>query len=116
MLTNEELSWMRDTLEELMPDTCNILSVTNTSDGMGGYTESWGTATANVSCRLDTVQGSYRDLEGAIQTYQKLVLTVPHDTTLTAENRIEHSSVTYQVIQPTAGSWLGVLRAEVEKV
>ena len=47
MLSNAELTDMRDTIQDyLLPDTCNILSIARSSDGSGGFTEAWGTATA----------------------------------------------------------------------
>ena len=54
-LTAREVAQMQADAESLMPDTCTILSVAYTSDGEGGMTEAWGTATASVKC-LDSSQ------------------------------------------------------------
>jgi hypothetical protein len=115
MLSDKDLADMRNTIEDnLLPDTCYILTATSTSDGAGGFTDSWGTVT--VSCRLDTQHGRYTDLDGGLQTYKKLVLSLPYDTTISEANRVQYGSNTYQVVSVNEGSWLAVKRAEVEKI
>ena len=50
MLPDNELNAIRDELERLtMPGTAYILSGTLASDGMGGFTTTWGTA-STVKC------------------------------------------------------------------
>ena len=117
MLSNDELTDMRSTIQDyLLPDTCNILSLTSTSDGAGGFTDTWGTATASLACRLDRQGGRYTDMDGGVQTYKKLVLSLPYNATITEANRVEHGTNTYQVVSVNEGSWLAVKRAEVEKI
>lgn len=117
MLSNAELTDMRDTIQDyLLPDTCNILSIARSSDGSGGFTEPWGTATAGAACRLDTQNGKYMDLDGSVRSYKKLVFSLPYNTTITNANRIVHNSNTYQVVNTNEGSWIAVKRAEVEKI
>ena len=41
-LTARELAQMRADIEDLFPDTCDILSVAYTSDSEGGFAEAWG--------------------------------------------------------------------------
>ena len=117
MLSNDELSDMRSTIQDyLLPGTCNILSFAGTADGSGGFTEAWGTASANVACRLDTQTGRYQNLDGGVQTYKKLVLSLPYGTTITEANRVSHGGNLYAVVSTNEGSWLAVKRAEVQKV
>lgn len=117
MLSNDELTDMRTTIQDyLLPDTCSILSITRTSDGSGGFTETWGTASANVACRLDTQNGKYIDLDGSVRSYKKLVLSLPYNTTITNANRVLFSGNTFQVVNTNEGSWIAVKRAEVEKI
>ena len=99
LFTDADLTWMRATVEETMPDTCNILSVTQTSDGQGGFTETWGTATANVACRVDAQVRSDSDtvVGESERVYNRYIVTVPHDTTVTEENRIEANGFTMSV-------------------
>lgn len=111
------LTAMRSAIGELLPDTCNVLSVTNTPDGMGGNTQSWGTAGTAIACRLDMQTGMETDVGGAIQPFTRFILSVPYDTTVANANRIEHNSVTYSVISVnTNQSWIAVKRVELEKL
>ena len=117
MLSNSELSDMRSTIQDyLLPDTCNIISITRTSDSSGGFTEAWGTATASAACRLDTQNGKYMNLDGSVRTYKMLILSLPYNTTITTGNRVQYDGNTYQVLMVNEGSWLAVRRAEVEQI
>lgn len=124
MLTSAELARMQDDLEAAtLPDTCNILSLTRTSDGEGGWSESWGTATASVKCRLDSlasrglISAAAEQVQAAsLKPYNAWILTLPHDTTITEQNRVEVGSTTYNVISVDAGkSWEANVRAMLEK-
>jgi len=116
-LTTAELTQMRADIGDLLPDTCNILSVTQASDSQGGYTETWGTATASVSCRLDKRSGREAVSAGAVRTFGTWVLTLPHNTTITAAYRVEHGSVTYSVVHVDSDkSWIASVRAELEQI
>ena len=97
--TSSDLSWMQDEVEKTMPDTCNILSETQTSDGQGGFTSTWGTATASASCRIDAVITSDSDtVVGMSQRiYNRYIVTFPHDTTVTQDNRLEVNSYTLAI-------------------
>ena len=105
MLETNDLSYMRDALELLMPDTCSILSKTVTNDGAGGFTESWGTATASTRCRVDFSSGMMPMIGGAIQPFTKLELHVPYDTTLSADNEIVWGGNTYRIEPSSLQSW-----------
>ena len=116
-LTARELAQMRADIEDLMPDTCDILSVAYTSDGEGGMTEAWGTATANVACRIDYRSGSEKVTGGAIQPYSKAVLSVPYNTTISLTNRVKSGAYTWAILSINEGqSWQAVKRAELERV
>ena len=119
--SREIARWRSDLEDATLPDTCNLLTPTNTPDGMGGLTTTWGTATVGVACRLDRNPTQMRySIEamsgGAIQAYQRLNLTLPQGTTITELYRVEHGGVTYNVTSVNAGSWLACVRAEVERV
>ena len=116
-LSAEELAAMRDALDDLLPDTCHLLTATRTPDGQGGVTAEWGTVNANVSCRMDMRQGREVVAGGALQQYVSYMLTLPYDTTVTQSYRVEHNSVTYAVKSVnTNQSWIGIKRAELERV
>jgi head-tail adaptor len=116
MIPTSELAQIRSDLEQTLPDTCNILSLTRTSDSQGGWSEVWGTAGTSIACRLDFIAGGEGINSGALMPYSRAIVTLPHDTTIAATNRIEHDDVTYTVQAVNIGSWLGVKRASVEKV
>lgn len=119
MLSSRDLEYMRSTLEDLLPDTCVILSPTNASDGQGGYTVTWGTASANVKCRIDPGRKEmYERVTGAKLTpYSWWQLTLPYDTTIATNYRVVVNGATYNVVNPDDNkSWMGTLRVALMKV
>jgi head-tail adaptor len=112
----DELNQMRVSIEELtLPDVCNVLSLTRTADGQGGWTEAWGTAIASVACRLDARGGREALSADAIQPFSQWMLTLAHDVTVTAQNRIEHGGYTYNVVSlNTDASWQACKRVLLE--
>lgn len=116
MLSNTELTQMRADVADLMPDTCNILSLTTVPDGQGGQTETWGTATAGVACRIDAYRGKEMVSSDSLKPFNTYVVTVPYDTTITPANRVEKGSDTYNVTAvDTEKSWPVVRRVYVER-
>jgi SPP1 family predicted phage head-tail adaptor len=119
MLTSSELAEIRSAINELMPDTCTLLTRTDTSDGEGGFTESWGTASANVPCRLDSMRNVRANEQlgaGAIMPFHTFVLTLPYTTTITEQYRVKIASDFYQVKSvDTDKSWIASVRAFVER-
>ena len=111
------LAAMRDAIEELLPDTCNICSVTNTPDGEGGWTATRGTVGTAIACRLDVVQGRELLTGGALQSYTAYMLSLPYDAAMLPNYIVEHSSVDYAVKSINRGqSWSAVVRVEVERL
>ncbi len=116
-LTSGELARLRSDMEDTLPDTMNILSVTSTSDGAGGFTETWGTLTTGIACRLDPISPRGERLAaGVVTDYTSWMLTYPYGTTLTTAHRVEISGVSYNIISVNGGSWLAAGRATVGKV
>lgn len=120
MLTSSDLSGMREAIEALFPDTCNILTATETPDGFGGVSQSWGTASASVACRVDIVSRTNKDelVAGAsLRAFQETVISLPYDTVISATNRVEHGGYTYDVkATNTDQSWVAVRRATLERI
>ena len=115
------LTAMRDAIETLLPDTCNILSATEAADGQGGIIKTWGTSGTSISCRMDTIQGQRQGMEkvtaAAMQPYITYMLSIPYDTTITEKNRVEHNSDTFTVKSINENqSWIAVKRVELEKI
>lgn len=116
-LTAVELAQMRTDIETLLPDTCNLLTATNTSDGQGGYTQAWGTAASGVACRLDEIRSRETLAGAALRPTGQYMLSLPHSATITAAYRVEHGGLTYAVVGlNTDVSWRAVQRATLEKV
>lgn len=119
MLGSADLSYMRSSIDELLPDTANILSCTYASDGQGGYTQTWGTTSAGVRCRLDPgrKESSERLQGGAvILPYSYWILTLEHGASLSAEQRVRIGGDTYEVRSVDVGkSWSGSVRAAVTR-
>ena len=117
MLTNGELKQIRDVIETLLPDTCDILSATKASDGQGGYTTTWAASSESVKCRLDIKTGQEQDASGRLRPYQKATLSLPYDVTITTLDRVSCNSKTYNVTAVNnQQSWQGVTRCELEQV
>ena len=114
------LAAMRTAIGELLPDTCNVVSITNTSDGEGGVTKTRATTGTSIACRLDTEQSIYsgeRLTGGAIQPYLTYVMSLPYNTVISEANIIEHSSTDYAVKTINKGqSWKAVVRVQLERM
>lgn len=116
-LSAAELASMRAEVLYLMPDTCAILSATSAADGYGGYTVTWGTATASIACRIDSVRKSENQAGAALQPFHGYVLTLPYNATITTDNRVVYGGDTYNVLSVDSDkSWPVSVRCMVELV
>ena len=117
MLQNRQIADMRRTIEDLLPDLCNLLTSTYTSDGAGGGTVTWGTAVRNLACRVDEDRTEERITDPALRAHHRMMFTIPYDTTITEAYRIEHNGYTYNVTGVNTGtSWDLCRRARAERV
>lgn len=115
-LSSFELTGMRDAISLLLPDTCQIITITRTPDGYGGQTETRATASA-VAFRLDVETGSEMIAGGALQPFTKYKGSLPYDTTVTTTQQILHGGVNYAVTAVnTNQSWIAVKRVDLEKL
>jgi hypothetical protein len=115
-LSASDLEYMQASIEELLPDTCYILSPTLTADGAGGFTESFGTA-GTADCCLDAKSGGERTVGASIQPVFSYMLTLPFDTTILDTYRVEVDSNTFTVTSIDLGkSWDACLRVTLERV
>ena len=117
-LSSTELAAIRTDIAQLLPDTGHVLSVTNTSDGMGGFTETWGTATASVAYRLDPLRGREQLAGGAVDAFHTFQLTLAHSVTITTANRFKAADGTQFAVVSVdpEKSWKASTRAVVERV
>lgn len=111
------LEQMREDVECMLPDICDILTATQTLDDEGEAITTWGTAYADVACRLDYKQGREVTSGGAVQPFARAMLTLPYDTVLATNNRVQIGSAIFAVKSVNATqSWNVSVRAEVEAV
>jgi hypothetical protein len=119
-LSTSELAQMREAIEDDMPDTCDILQVTQTSDGAGGWSETWGTVTggSSVPCRLDFPNPGRESLANANLTpFKQGIVSMAYDVIITTANRISIGGEVYDVKGVNKNqSWIGVKRVAVERV
>lgn len=113
------LAAMRSAIAEMLPDTCNIITLTYTPDGYGGQTETRGTSSA-VAFRLDVISkmGTGEEVSaGAVQSFMSYKGSLPYDTTVTTNDQILHNGVNYAVtLVNTNQSWIAVKRVDLEKI
>lgn len=115
MLTNSELQFMRDSIEQLMPDRCNILSPVNTPNEEGGIVQTWGTIASNVPCRLDMKSSSEPAIGGALQIFTGYMLSLPYDQTIEETYNVVINSIQYAVTSINSQqSWRAVKRVTLE--
>lgn len=116
VLSAADLSYMRETVGQLLPDTCVLQTATSASDGQGGQTETWAAA-GTVACRLDNGSGSRANVARSVQPFSAWVLTVPQGTGISTAHRVVHGGESYSVIAvSTDGSWLACERASLERL
>ena len=119
-LTAKELTAIRNDINDLLPDTGYILSRSATSDGMGGQTETWGTAGTTIY-RLDPKMITGWSTEekvssGALRPFHSFILTLPYDTNIDTNNRFKDKDGTiYNVTSVDTGkSWIASKRCVLE--
>lgn len=98
LLSAGDLARMRAQQENYLPQTAVIERYSTSADGMGGFTESW-TAVGTVSCRLRPMEVEQREMVAGEQmiSESRWIVTVPHGTDVTAKDRLQISSRTFQV-------------------
>ena len=101
---------------DLLPDQCNVCTITNVPDGEGGFTQTRGTSGTAIACRMDVTQGREQVTGGAIQPYIAYKLSLPYDTVVGLTNIIEHNGVDYEVKSVNLSqSWKAVVRVDLER-
>lgn len=110
------LAAMREAISTLLPDTCNVITLTRAADGMGGHTDTRATATA-INCRLDVVTGREQIAGGGLQPFTSYMLSLPYDAAVVTTNEILHNGTNYAVKSVNQSqSWKAVVRVELEKL
>jgi hypothetical protein len=115
-LNASELAGMRDAIELLLPDTCNVCTITNTADAQGGVTKTRGTSGTSIPCRLDVITGREQLAGGAVAPFVSYKMSMLYDTVVNHSDIIEHNGVDYYVTGVNlAQSWKAVVRVDLER-
>ena len=120
LLSDDQLSAMREDVARMLPGTAIIQSVTISIDAAGNAVETWTAVTGGtVSCRLDPNM-SARQAErvgGAEGMKVDYLLTVPYDAPLTDSVRISIDGEIYEIRQiADAHGWNVSRRAWLSRV
>ncbi len=98
LLTAKELTDIRAEVEKMLPGTCTIMDRSTTRDAIGGGTATWGTASADVLCKLAPERAMVGGLGGQVSVYTGWVLSVPFDQAVTAGQRVVYDSDNFEVV------------------
>lgn len=74
----------------LMPDSCEIQSVTLTPDGYGDNTEVW-TTDETVACQVSDLSAREAQIADKLSEVVDYQITLPATTSVAAVNRIRHT-------------------------
>jgi len=91
-----DLQKIRAEQAKLMPETVYVQSLTRVSDGAGGWTETWQTV-ATTKGRISTQGGGETKRGGAVTAEVSIVVTLPHDTDLRQEDRLQIGGKQYEI-------------------
>ena len=99
LLSDAQVTSMQTTQDTGLPGTAVIYQRSDTSDGMGGYTEEWiaaGTADARLQIMISRGDTEYVT-GGQVTQVLDWWLTMPVDTTITAADRIRFGDRAFEV-------------------
>lgn len=100
MLTDADLAYMQGVQELAMPGTVYVLDMGTASDGMGGFTESWGTV-GTVTGRIYPVRRrAAMEQVGGAQAISETQWygTFPVGTQINARQRVKYGNRTWEVV------------------
>lgn len=105
MLSAVQLASMRATAAEAMPATGVVSRATMASDGMGGWSQTWGTVDT-VSCRVSP-PGNVRldQWTEKIQNRTPYILDAEQGSDIEPGDQVTIGSETYLVVGIMVGSW-----------
>ena len=117
MLSASQLSRMRDTQEDALPDTCTIQAPTVSKDAIGQPTKSWAARGTGIECRMSPREVRELVLGSRDTPVGEWVLTVAYDQTVETGDRVIYDSRTFEVVGVEKNeSWELVTRAGLMEV
>jgi len=115
MTSTSDLDKIKAEQEKLMPETVYVQRLTRTSDGAGGWSESWQTI-ATTKGRIAAKSGDENELGGKTTAITTYLITLPSDTELTNTDRLQINGQQYQIITPLDRSEKTALQVICEKL
>jgi len=90
LLTSDELDDMKDTQDSNLPETVYIQTLTETATTTSGRSQAWNTTTTTTG-RIATLgnSGEEREIASRLGSVQGYVVTLPADTAVTNQNRLQ---------------------------
>ena len=117
LLQGLDLTYMRAAMKTAMPDTVSIQRESQEADGQGGFIASWAEVYQNIPARLASRGGSESTDAGRLDTQLDFTLTVAYDQPITSDDRVIHSSGTYEVQSVDTGkSWTLSKRCQMRQI
>lgn len=99
-ISTKELTDMRALADDFFPDTCTIQTATESVDATGSPTVSWANTYTSVACRLDPIGNEGEVVNNlALQGRSGWMLNIPYGQAISIEDRVIHSSLTYEVMR-----------------
>ena len=89
---------MRHTVNTYLAGTAVIQTATRASDSQGGQTWTYA-ASGTVDARLSPALGGEAEVASRISERNAMVLTIPWETSIDADDRVVYQSVTYEVLE-----------------
>lgn len=114
LISQSDLTFMRATEEQAMSSTAVIYRPTYTNGALGSQLQSW-VAYGTVACDIWPIPRFDRERSSGNQELSKgeFYISVPHNTTVTVQDRLIIDSRTYEItFVPLNQSWLTNLRLE----
>jgi len=99
MLSSADIAAMRATLSASMPDNAQVQRALRTSDGAGGFAETW-TTIATVPCRVapSGLTPTEQVIAERVRSRAVWTLTLPAGTDVTTADRVIVGTRTYEVV------------------
>ena len=89
-------TWLRGLALLAMTSTCEIGTLTATSDDGGGASMTWAYA-AGIACRIDPAGDGEQAVADRLTSRATHIVTLPAGTTVTGDNRLRVDGTVYEV-------------------
>jgi head-tail adaptor len=121
LLSDGEITAMRDTADSILPGTVVIQRASAAADGHGGMVPTWSNY-ATCVCRLDVRDREITTMtegaiNGALNVVARYTMYFKHDQDITEKDRVVFGGITYEVTAVMGEqSWTIAKRAELARL